>query len=162
MDFFFISFSRSNVWPNINNTGVFGRREFHRDVQTSSPWNIIFNGGVGGGKGDLINFPYPPFPLIFFLRGNYTKLWISIAARSPSIPPFLPRSSFRSFIPSLPFPTRFDNNREVIADYLGTFCTHHVWNSWPPPFTDASMRVGRKRKDEGRGREGEKGVGTCR
>lgn len=113
MDFFFISFSRSNVWPNINNTGVFGRREFHRDVQTSSPWNIIFNGRIGGGKGDLINFPYPPFPLIFFLRGNYTKLWISIAARSPSIPPFLSRSSFRSFIPSLPFPTRFDNNREV-------------------------------------------------
>lgn len=121
MDFFFISFSRSNVWPNINNTGVFGRREFHRDVQTSSPWNIIFNGRIGGGKGDLINFPYPPFPLIFFLRGNYTKLWISIAARSPSIPSFLPRSSFRSFIPpplSHPIWQQSRGNRGLFRNFL--------------------------------------------
>lgn len=156
MDFFFISFSRSNVWPNINNTGVFGRREFHRDVQTSSPWNIIFNGGEG--EGDLINFPYPPFPLIFFLHGNYTKLWISIATRFVRL--FLPL--FHSFIP-LPFPTRFDNNREV-SGLFKNFLHAPRWNSWPPLFTDASVKVGRlaKEKRPGEGVGGRGGVGTCR
>lgn len=94
MDFFFISFPRSG--RILITAECSAGANFTETSRHHPPWNIIFN---GGGE-DLINFPYPPFPLIFFLRGNYTKLWISIAIRDSYalLPPFL------SFIPPLPFP----------------------------------------------------------